>query len=99
MMLLLRQFVGVLHALCARKRTYVGFGVVIFLDLFMLGMLQADFLRDAARRHFLKHPGYSDPANFSGLTIAHFILGTSLSWFAMLFPALIAGDVVAKEVE
>jgi len=99
MTLLLRQFFHVLLALCARKRTYVGFGIVIFLDLFFLGLLQADNIRDAARRHFLKHPGYSDPANFSGLTVAHFILSTSLNWFAALFPALIAGDVVAKEVE
>jgi ABC-2 type transport system permease protein len=99
MKLLLRQFAHTLIALCARRRTYIGFAAFVFFDLVIVGMLQAENLRDAARHFYLKNRGYSAPENFSGLTIAHFVLSRSLEWLGALFPALIAGDMVAKEVE
>lgn len=99
MKLPLRQFAFTLYALCARRRTYLGFAAFVFFDLVILGMLQTENLREAARHFYLKNRGYSAPENFSGLTIAHFILSKWLQWLGGLFPALVAGDMIATEVE
>jgi ABC-2 type transport system permease protein len=96
---LLLQFQWTLYAVCARRRTYIGFAAFLFFDLMVLGMMQAENLRDAARHFYLKSRQFSAAENFSGLTIAHFVLERSLDFLAPLFLALVAGDAVAKEVE
>lgn len=95
----LAQLGWTLRTMFARRRTYIGFGAFVVFDLMVLGMMQSENLRDAARHYYLKNPGYSSPENFSGLTIAHFILGQSVTLLGSLCLALVAGDVVAGEVD
>jgi len=83
----------------ARRRTYIGFGAIVLFDLVVLGMMQSENLRDAARHFYLRHPRFASPENFSGLTIAHFVLSQSVILLGSLYLALVAGDIVAKEVE
>ena len=99
MRLPLRQLGWTLRAMAARRRTWLGFAAFLFLDLVVLGMMQSESLREAARHFYLKDRRFATPENFSGLTVAHFILTQSLGWLAPLFLALVAGDAVAREVE
>lgn len=99
MKLWLIQLGWTLRTFAGRRRTYLGFAIFVLFDLLVLGMMQSENIRDAARTFYLKYPQYSAPENFSGLTVARFILSQSLNLVGGLYLALVAGDVVAMEVE
>jgi len=81
-----------------RKRTYIGFAVFLLVEILVL----IGFQTPPAQRQFqqtLERAGYGFEEYFSGLTLAFEMLRWSILLLGGLYLALVAGDVVSKEVE
>lgn len=82
----------------ARKRTYIGFGSFLFVQILILALLQLP----KAKRAFtelLTSNGYLAQEYYSGLTLGLLIIVFTFSLLGALYVALVGGDMVAKEVE
>jgi ABC-2 type transport system permease protein len=98
MSLFLLQLRGELWKLFARKRTYLGFAVFLALEMIILILFQLPKVQHAWRQ-LLENAGYGFEDYFSGITLAFQIVLWTTSLLGGLYVALVAGDVVAKEVE
>lgn len=98
MSLFLRQFRHELRKLFARKRTWLGFGAFLGVELVILALLQLPKVQ-ASWKFILTRAGYGFDQYFSGITLAFQILIWTIFFLGGLFVALVAGDIVAKEVE
>jgi ABC-2 type transport system permease protein len=97
MSLFILQLRGELWKLFARKRTYLGFGAFLALEILILLLFQIPKVQ-RSWRHLLENSGYAFEQYFSGITLAfQVVLGTTT--LAFLYTALVSGDIVAKEVE
>jgi len=97
MSLFFLQLRGELWKLFARKRTYLGFGAFLALEVVILLLFQIPKVQ-RSWRHLLEDSGYVFEQYFSGITLAfQVVLGTTT--LAFLYTALVSGDIVAKEVE
>lgn len=97
MSLFFLQLRGELWKLFARKRTYLGFGAFLALEVLILLLFQIPKVQ-RSWRHLLEDAGYVFEQYFSGITLAfQVVLGTTT--LAFLYTALVSGDIVAKEVE
>jgi len=92
------QFQGEMWKLFARKRTYLGFGVFLALELVILLIIQLPKVQ-RAWRHVMENAGYGFEEYFSGITLAFQVVYLSTALLGGLYAALVAGDIVAKEVE
>lgn len=92
------QLRGELLKLFARKRTYIGFGAFLLAEVLFLGILSLERVRGSIRR-VIENSGYPADEYLSGLTLALFILLWTVFLLGALYLALVAGDVVGKEVE
>jgi len=96
-MTFVRQLLGELHKLFARKRTYIGYVVFLVFEALLLGLWvhvgQAQF-EDLAKRNFVPVELLS-----SSLTATYWIMGFSMFLLGSIYFALVAGDIVAKETE
>ncbi len=92
------QLRGELAKLFARKRTYIGFGAFLAVEALVLFMLQLPKPRGHFRR-LIEESGYVFEQYFSGLTLGLLILMWTTFLLGALYLALVAGDVVSKEVE
>ncbi|MEM9418334.1 MAG: ABC transporter permease subunit [Planctomycetota bacterium] len=97
-MLIVRQFNDELFKLFARKRTYIGFGAFVVLQLMILGLLQHPRAKDSVAV-LLEQNGLGFEEHYMGLTLAIVVIAFSFTFLGGLYVALIAGDIVAKEVE
>jgi len=97
-MMFLQQFSGELLKLFARRRTYIGFGAFLGVEALILFLLNLDRVRRALAR-LIEDTGYPAEDYLSGLTLAFLILLWSVFLLGSLYLALVAGDVVGKEVE
>jgi len=84
--------------LFARKRTYIGFGAFLFVQVTILLLLQLPKAKRAFR-HLLETNGYAFEEYYSGLTLGLLIILFTIGLLGALYLALVAGDMVAKEVE
>lgn len=98
MTMLLRQFRGELARLCSRKRTWLGFGIFAALELLMPALFLLPKVSAKFRRLIESH-GQSFDEFFSGLSLALLTMRTAVFFVATFFLAMIAGEIVAKEVE
>ena len=98
MSLFLRQLGGELRKLFARKRTYIGFAAFLAVELLVLGLFQLPKVQHSYRI-MLERAGYGFEEYFSGLTLALIMLMSTIGLLGPLYLALVAGDVVSKEVE
>jgi ABC-2 type transport system permease protein len=98
MSLFLLQLRGELRKMFARKRTYIGFAVFLLVELLILIGFQTPPAQRAFQRT-LERAGYGFEEYFSGLTLAFEMLRWSILLLGALYLALVAGDVVSKEVE
>lgn len=98
MTLLWAQFTGELTKLFARKRTYIGFAAFLATELLILGLLHMPAAKKALERT-VENSGYLFHEYYSGLTLAYLMMTNTLFFLGSLYLALVAGDVVAKEVE
>lgn len=98
MSLLFRQFRAELHKLFARKRTYIGFGAFLSIELVVLLLFQIPKVQRGFRA-VMESNGYGFEKYYSGLTLGFILLFSTVFLLASLYLALVAGDVISKEVE
>ena len=98
MRLFLRQFSAELLKLFARKRTWIGFGAFLGVELLILGISQTKGIQHLARNFIESNGGIFDEYA-RGLTLAFDIMAITAITLGVLFLALVAGDIVGKEVE
>ena len=98
MLLFLLQFRAELLKMFARKRTWIGFGAFLGLEMLVVILLQTEKAQAGFRR-FLENNGAIFEEYFGGLTLAFNVMAITVVLLGSLFIALVAGDVVGKEVE
>jgi ABC-2 type transport system permease protein len=98
MTLFLRQFRAELLKMFARKRTWIGFGAFFCLELIVIILLQTKSVQRGFRT-FLENNGAMFDEYFGGLTLAFNVMALTVVLLGALFLALVAGDIVSKEVE
>ncbi len=98
MKLLLAQLYDELYKLYARKRTYIGFGAFVLLQLIIAGMFSRPEVAQIVEA-MLDRNGLDIDEYFGGLTFALLINFFSINPLGAVYVALIAGDIVAKEHE
>jgi ABC-2 type transport system permease protein len=91
------QFGAELRKMLARKRTFLGFGAFVVLEIMIYWVLQRDGISNGLRR-LIARQGESFDNYFSPLTLGFIVLVFSVM-FCSVFMTLVAGDVVAKESE
>lgn len=96
MSLFLHQWYSELLKLFARRRTYIGFGAFVLLQI-LIFMLVKRFGLPTQR--LIAGSGENVAYYLSALTLASFVLGASVFLLGALFLSLVAGDIVAKEGE
>jgi ABC-2 type transport system permease protein len=84
--------------LFSRKRTYIGFGVFVAIELALISLLNMDVVQRSLQR-VISRSGYAAEEYLSGLTLALLVLVWSVFLLASLYLALVSGDLVSKEVE
>ncbi|MEM8738784.1 MAG: ABC transporter permease subunit [Planctomycetota bacterium] len=92
------QFGHELYKLFARKRTYIGFAAFLLLQAAILALLQHPHAQDAVGNILVKN-GLAFSEYYNGLTLAIAVIAFSFTFLGGLYVALVAGDIVAKEVE
>lgn len=98
MRLFFRQLSGELRKLFARKRTFIGFGAFIAFEIVVMFLLRLEPVRRWMAR-LISNTGYDPSQYLSGLTLAFMLVASTVLLLEGLFLALVAGDVVSKEVE
>jgi ABC-2 type transport system permease protein len=98
MTLFFPQLRAELLKLFARKRTYIGFGAFVIIELLILGLLELPKVKRAFQM-FIEGNGYEFRQYYSGLTLAFIILSATILILGSLYLALVSGDVVSKEIE
>lgn len=92
------QWKGEMRKLFARKRTFLGFAAFLVFEIVLLILLRLDKVQAAFGRVVSK-AGYDASEYYSGLTIGFLIVVWTVFLLEALFLALVAGDIVSKEVE
>jgi ABC-2 type transport system permease protein len=94
----LLQFAGELRKLFARPRTYLGFVAFAIVELLMPFLLELDAVKGLFRG-MIEQMGKSFDEYFSALTLALIVMRATVFLIGALFIAMVAGDIVSKEVE
>lgn len=98
----MRQFVRItlseLFRMFARKRTYIGFGALIAVDLLIIFLLH---ITGAQEKFVARLDSLGVLANsyFGGLTVGFMFVMATAVILCTLYLALVSGDVIAKESE
>ena len=98
MRLFLQQWRAELWKLFARKRTYLGFGAFVLLEIVVFVLFHLKGGENWMRMMIQKNGEVFDRYN-SGLTLAFILLVIAVVLLGSIYLALVAGDVVAKESE
>ena len=94
----LRQLYWELFRMFARKRTYIGFGIFVALELFIVIMMSLEKVNKGIERWIERMAGGAEEF-FSALSMAVMVVPLTVLLLSCLFLALVAGDIVAKETE
>ena len=97
-MTFLRQLKGELRKLFGRRRTYIGYGVFLVMELLILFVFKLE-RSQRAMRELVERNGWGFDDYYSSLTITYWIMGFSMFLLGSIYFALVAGDIVAKEAE
>ncbi len=97
-MTFLRQLKGELRKLFGRRRTYIGYGVFLVMELLILFVFKLE-RSQRAMRELVERNGLGFDDYYSSLTITYWIMGFSMFLLGSIYFALVAGDIVAKEAE
>lgn len=98
MPLFLTQLRFELLKMFSRKRTYIGFAAFLLMECLVLFLLNLPRPR-ASFRHLIEQNGYGFDEYYSGFTLAMLIVQWTSTLLGSLYLALVAGDLMAKEVE
>jgi len=96
--LFLRQFYAELIKMFARKRTWIGFGAFVALEILILALSQTTAAQRGFR-NFVENNGGIFEEYSGGLTLAFNVMALTVALLGALFVALVSGDIVSKEVE
>ncbi|MDZ4401940.1 ABC transporter permease [Prosthecobacter sp.] len=96
MTLFFQQWSGELLKLFARRRTYIGFGAFVALQILVFLLIKKFGL---PTQRLIAGSGENVSYYLSALTLASFVMGVSVFLLGALFLSLVAGDIVAKEGE
>ncbi|MEM6277991.1 MAG: ABC transporter permease [Verrucomicrobiota bacterium] len=98
MSLFLRQLGWELFRLFARRRTYIGFGLFLAVEILFYTLWTRE--RSEARMEaFIERVAGGFDEYFSALTLAFLIVAFTMLLLGVVFVSLIAGDILAKETE
>lgn len=98
MTLWLHQFKFEWIRLFAKKRTYLGFGAFLAVEVTILLMLRLPSVQRGVRR-LIEENGFVFEDYFSGTTLAVVMILWTVFLLGALYLALVSGDLVGKEVE
>lgn len=98
MSLFLLQLRGELQKMLARRRTFIGFGAFLALDIVLIWLLHRNKMKEWFSS-VIAGGGGAFEFYYSATTLGFFILGASTFLLGGLYLALVGGDVVAKETE
>lgn len=98
MKLFLWQWQAELRKMLARKRTFLGFGAFILLEIVLFIVFQLDGVERFFER-MISRQGEAFDSYFSALTLAYLVLRMAVFLLGGIYLTLVAGDVVAKESE
>jgi len=98
MKLFLWQWRAELWKMLARKRTFIGFGAFILLELVLLIVFHLDKVENVFRR-MISRQGEAFDDYFSALTLGYMVLRLAVFLLGGIYLTLVAGDVLAKESE
>jgi ABC-2 type transport system permease protein len=96
--MILRQFWDEVRKLASRKRNWMAFGAFLGIELIMAGLYRLPRVQDSFRL-LIESRGQSFDTYFSGLTLALLTMRTTVFFIGTIFLAMVAGEIVAKEVE
>lgn len=94
----LRQLGHELYKMFARKRTHIGFGAFVVVQVAIVLLLQHPKARAELNR-VLSANGLPFEAYYKGLTLGLLVIVFTFALLGALYIALVSGDIVAKEVE
>jgi len=92
------QLSAELRKMLARKRTFLGFGAFLLLEIVLFIVFHLDKVENVFRS-MIQRQGEAFDSYFSGLTLAYMVLRLSVFLLGGIYLTLVAGDVVAKESE
>ena len=92
------QWTAEMKKMLARKRTFLGFGAFILLEILLYIFFHLEKVEKGFRA-MIQHQGEAFESYFSALTLAYMVLGLSIFLLGGIYLTLVAGDVVAKESE
>jgi len=92
------QWQSELRKMFARKRTFLGFGAFVLLEMVLFIVFQLDGVENFFRRMISKQ-GEAFDSYFSALTLAYLVLRMAVFLLGGIYLTLVAGDMVAKESE
>lgn len=98
MSLFFGQLRGELRKLFARKRTYIGYGVFLVVEVIILVVFRLE-KSQKAMRELMGQNGLAFENYYSSLTVTYMVMGLSMFLLGSIYFALVAGDIVAKESE
>ena len=87
-----------LFRLFARRRTYIGFGVFLVVEIIFL-FLWTTQSRESEMEKFINRVAGGFDVYFSGLTLAFLMVVYTMFILGLVFVALVAGDILAKDTE
>ena len=99
MRLLYWQWRAEMWKMLARKRTYLGFGAFVLLELILYLTITQSQGGVGLFKNIIQHGGESFQSYFSAMTVAVFVISLSMFFLGSIYLTLVGGDVVAKESE
>jgi len=97
-MLFLQQLRGELRKLFARRRTWIGYGVFLVMELILLTVFKLEQAKDTMRQ-LIENNGLVFDQYYTSLTVTYLVMGFSMFLLGSIYFALVSGDIVAKEAE
>ncbi|MEX2580345.1 MAG: ABC transporter permease subunit [Verrucomicrobiales bacterium] len=98
MNLFARQLGWELYRLFARRRTYVGFGIFFAVEVLFYALWTRE-KSEARMEEFIQQVAGGFDEYFSALTLAFLVVAFTMLLLGVVFVALVAGDILAKETE
>ena len=98
MTLFFRQLGWELYRLFARRRTYIGFGIFFAVELLFYTLWTRE-KSEARMEQFIQQVAGGFDEYFSALTLAFLVVAFTMMLLGVVFVALVAGDILAKETE
>ena len=97
-MLFLQQLRGELRKLFARRRTWMGYGVFLVMEILLLIVFKLDRSQQSMRE-LIERNGLAFDTYYTSLTVTYMVMGFSMFLLGSIYFALVSGDIVAKEAE